>query len=150
MRFWTRKPRSQGQGEPWIHSFLVHRQQGNRSLLRTSWHIFLLRSQLRSELTAEFISLMRTAYQGYLGVRVCVCLCVSFRPSPRLSMFVFLSLFRVVRRLSVRPTIRASVCPSLRLVRPCVHPSCPPVCQPASQPVSLSVRPSVRLFACIE
>ena len=33
-------------------------------------------SQLSSELTAELKSLMRTAYQGCLGVRECVCVCV--------------------------------------------------------------------------
>ena len=68
--------RSQVQGVPWIRSFLLHRQQGNQSLLKTLRHIFLLMPQQSLELIAEFISLMRTHHQGSLGVQVCVRVCV--------------------------------------------------------------------------
>ena len=44
-------------------------------------------SQLSSELTAELISLLRTHYQGSLGVQVCVRVCVC------VFVFVFVCVF---------------------------------------------------------
>ena len=44
--------------------------------LKASLQHFVLMSQLSSEFTAELKSLMRTAYQGCLGVRVCACVCM--------------------------------------------------------------------------
>ena len=54
--------------------FIIKHQQGNLSLLRDPHQsFFFLMSRLSSELTAELISLLRTHYQGSLGVQVCVC-----------------------------------------------------------------------------
>ena len=62
--------RSQVQGVPWIRSFLLHRQQGNQSLLKTLRHIFLLMPQQSLELIAELMSFLRTHHEGSLGVQV--------------------------------------------------------------------------------
>ena len=58
------RDRSQVQGDAWLISLLKDNKD-----FQTMQH-FVLVSQLSSELTAELISLMRTAYQGCLGVRV--------------------------------------------------------------------------------
>ena len=50
--------------------FTSKSQQGNHSLLKTLRHFLLLMPQQSLELIAEFISLLRTHYQGSLGVQV--------------------------------------------------------------------------------
>ena len=50
--------------------FTIKGQQGNPDPFKASLQHVVLMSQLSSELTAELKSLMRTAYQECLGVRV--------------------------------------------------------------------------------
>ena len=59
-----------------LASLLLNCSKEIRACWGTSHNVFSLMSQLSLELIAELRLLLRTAYQGCLGVRVCVCVFV--------------------------------------------------------------------------